>query len=285
MPWALDVLRLALAAGLLLAVAGCSGPSVEASRVSPDLQRITPEQWQRLSQRAIYFGHQSVGENILDGIRDLASENAHIRLRIVSGHAEPTSAALHEFLIGQNGDVDSKNTAFLSATQGALGPRPVLMFKYCYVDMDAQTDAKRMFEAYRQTVSVLRAKHPQAVIVHVTAPLVAESSLFRYYINAVRGIPTTRDENARRNEYNQLLRSTYAGKEPVFDLAAAESTHADGRRSHVIVDGKPVDSLAPEWTDDGGHLNKRGRRRVAAQFLMTLAALPDMAAGPPVSSQ
>lgn len=267
------MLRLTAMLALLLAIAACSNRSDDVGPgVKADLKEITPEQWQRLSQRAIYFGHQSVGENILDGIRELASENPQIRLQVVSGKRS-SAPALNEFLVGNNGDPESKNAAFLAATHGALGPQPVLMFKYCYVDTDEQTDAKLMFDRYERTIAAVRAKHPEAVIVHFTLPLVAESSLLRYYMNAVRGIPTTRDENAKRNEYNHLLRSTYEGKEPIFDLSAVESTRGDGSRVYVVVGGKPVYALAPEWTSDGGHLNAAGRRRAAEQLLITLASL------------
>ena len=239
-----------------------------------DLQQITAEQWQRLSQRAVYFGHQSVGENILDGIRMVVSENPQIQLRIVPKASAVSSPGLHEFEIGQNGDPESKNAAFLLAIQGDLGPRSVLLFKYCYVDTDDKTDVRTMFERYQRTVAAALSRHPDADIVHITLPLVVESSLLRYYLNSVRGIATTRTENARRNEYNDMLRRTFAGKEPIFDLADIEATRADGSRAQVLLDGKPVYGLAEEWSSDGGHLNAAGRRYVAERLLATLAALP-----------
>ena len=79
----------------------------------------------------IYFGHQSVGSNILEAVRELMAEKPQIPLRIVSGASAVSAGVLNEFAIGENGDPDSKNAAFISATQGALGPeKPVLMFKY-----------------------------------------------------------------------------------------------------------------------------------------------------------
>ena len=41
--------------------------------------------------------------------------------------------------------------------------------------------------------------------------------------------------------------------------------------------------MAREYTDDGGHLNARGRRRVAEQLLIQLVELAELAAGGPTS--
>ena len=250
-----------------------------------ELQQISTQQWQRLSERAIYFGHQSVGENILDGIRALGVEVPQLtNLRILSAACDPSTAGLREFLIGENGDPDSKNAAFMAATQGALGPKPVLMFKYCYVDIDEKTDPTMLFRRYADTVAALRARHPDAIVVHVTMPLTTDSRI-RNWVNTLRGRPNRRTWNGIRSRYNDLLRAEYGGKEPIFDLAALESTRADGSLEFGTVTGQPVYALADEWTRDGGHLNAAGRRRAAARLLTLLAALPESGNRPTVQAQ
>ena len=260
--------------GLLLTAAACSSEA-EIPGQSPmaSLNQITSEQWQALAQRTVYFGHQSVGADIMDGVREIAAEYPQITLRVVSGKPAAAAGVLNEFAIGKNNDLDSKNAAFLSATQGSLGAKPVLMFKYCFVDVDIGTDVKTVFDHYQQTIAALKAQHPDAVLVHVTMPLVSDSRV-RNYINSVLGRPTRVMRNALRARYNAMLRSAYV-KEPIFDLEAVESTRADGKREYAILDGQTVFSLAQEWTTDGGHLNAMGRRRAAEQLLVTLAALSD----------
>jgi hypothetical protein len=238
-----------------------------------DFARITPEQWASLSQRTFYFGHQSVGANIIEGVREVSAGRPEIRLRVVCGEPAASPGALNEFRIGRNEDPESKNAAIVLATNGALGPSPVIMFKYCYVDVRDKTDPGKLFESYRQTVAQLRTRHPAATVVHLTVPLMTEPSLLRYVMNTVRGRTTSREENAVRAEYNRLLRSAYAATEPVFDLAAVESTRADGSLEYGVVDGAKVPALAREWSSDSGHLNAAGRRHVAEQFLATLATL------------
>lgn len=240
--------------------------------MSDNLGQITLAQWQALSQRTVYFGHQSVGHNILEAVRDLLAEKPQIQLRVASGASANSAGVLNEFEIGENGDPESKNAAFLSATQRALGPKPVLILKYCYVDIDVGTDVKMVFDRYQQTVAALKAKHPESFLVHVTVPLVTDSQ-FRNYVNSMLGRPTRRTRNALRTQYNQMLRAAYGGKEPIFDLAAVESTRADGTREYAKVDGQEVHAMAAEWAVDDGHLNTLGRRRAAEQLLVTLASL------------
>ena len=81
------------------------------------------------------------------------------------------------------------------------------------------------------------------------------------------------DANIRKNEFNDLLRKEYSGKEPIFDLAYVESTFPDGRRSTFTKAGETYYSMAPEYTYDDGHLNETGRKRAAEQLLVLLANL------------
>ena len=267
--------NLLAACAVLMLTAACSDRSAQpGAEAMHDLKRITSEQWQTLSQRTVYFGHQSVGANIIGGVLEVTAQNPEIPIRVASGQRAASAGVLNEFLIGRNEDPDSKNAGFVAATQGALGPRPVLMLKYCYVDVDEGTDAQALFERYRETVATLHAQHPDAQIVHFTLPLATEPSKLRYLMNTVRGIPTTRDANARRDEYNRLLRTAYASREPVFDLAALESTRADGTLEYGVFDGRQIPALAPEWSSDGAHLNPSGAKRIAEQLLATLASLP-----------
>lgn len=262
-----------VALALMATLVACSTGSENMGQAEMgDLKQVSSEEWQTLSQRAVYFGHQSVGSNIMDGVRELVAQKPEIGLRVVSG--EPTAAAgvLNEFDIGRNEDPESKNAAFLAATHGALGPKPILMFKYCYVDVTEDTDAKALFNRYQQTIAALRAKHPEAVVVHVTVPLVTNSQM-RDYVNSLRGRPTRAMKNATRSRYNELLRAAYAGKEPVFDLAGVESTRADGTPEFATHAGERAYALAREWAADDGHLNAAGRRRAAEQLLLTLASV------------
>lgn len=86
----------------------------------------------------------------------------------------------------------------------------------------------------------------ESVVVHVTMPLTDIESRFRYIAGRLRGRATRVDENAKRNRFNEMLRSQFGGKQPVFDLAALQSTHEDGRPVFANYTGMRVRYLAPE---------------------------------------
>jgi hypothetical protein len=268
------VRRLIALFAMLCTVAACTARSDTAEHaVTDDMTRITPEQWTALTRRTIYFGHQSLGANIVEGVRGFLQERPDLPLKISSGKTVPAAGVLNEFEIGENTDPESKNNAILQVARGQLGPAPVILFKYCFVDVDEKSDPAALFQRYQQTVAALHAAQPGATLVHVTMPLTTDSTL-RNWINKIRGRPTRWDRNGVRTRYNELLNAAYRGKEPIFDVAAVESTRADGTREYTSVGGKPVYALAAEWASDEGHLNAQGRRRAAERLLATLAALP-----------
>jgi hypothetical protein len=151
----------------------------------------------------------------------------------------------------------------------------VAMYKYCYVDVLPSTDIDALFQDYVQRIETLRAEYPALTIVHVTLPLKRTRAGTREWVKRTLGRSTDVALNAKRNRYNELLLERYAGRDPVFDLAALESTRADGTRSAVRYQGRTVYTLAPEWTDDGAHLNGAAQTRVAEQLLVLLATLDE----------
>jgi lysophospholipase L1-like esterase len=70
------------------------------------------------------------------------------------------------------------------------------------------------------------------------------------------------------------MRQAYQGTGKLFDLALVEATRPDGQRQVVEWKGRAVEAMTPAYTDDGGHLNAEGRRRVASALVTFLAALP-----------
>jgi lysophospholipase L1-like esterase len=82
-------------------------------------------------------------------------------------------------------------------------------------------------------------------------------------------------DNQKINELNALLIDEYEGNLPVFDLAKFESTLPNGKRQMFSHKSEKYFSLVPEYTDDNGHLNEKGRKIVAEQLLIFLANLVD----------
>lgn len=238
--------------------------------------RLSDERVANLETEKIFFGHQSVGDNIVEGIQDIMAEDSRLRLNVVnSAHPEQVAGpALVESHIGQNEDPQSKNEAFAAIVENGMGSQGgIAMYKYCYIDFNASTNVPQLFEAYRQEIAMLRSKYPLLKIVHITAPLTTVEPAMKAWLEAKLGRPSAWDFNAKRNAFGNLMRQTYAATDPIFDLAEVESTHPDGSRSYVMRGKERIYTLAPEFTEDGGHLNKAGRRAVAEQLLLVLSRL------------
>ncbi|MDL1962413.1 MAG: hypothetical protein LWX01_12110 [Deltaproteobacteria bacterium] len=242
------------------------------------LKNVQPSLWENLSQKKIYFGHQSVGFNIIEGIKDLMKVNPQIKLNIVetSEPEAPDNPLFAHSRVGSNMDPKSKTDAFASLMDKGIGDKAdIAFFKFCYVDIAGQTDVQEVFTRYKETLARLRAKYPKTSFVHVTVPLGTSIATLKTRIKTLirKKDIWEYDANIRKNEFNDLLRKEYSGKEPIFDLAYVESTFPDGRRSTFTKAGETYYSMVPEYTYDDGHLNETGRKRAAEQLLVLLANL------------
>jgi lysophospholipase L1-like esterase len=250
----------------------CSGEHVNDSTIRSELagthsDSIPAALWARLAEARIYFGHQSVGGNIVEGLRDLSAERNGTHLRIVRSRERSSGTpGLVEFAIGENGRPESKMKDFASGLEQINDTAAAIaIFKYCYLDITPETNVELLFENHRKSLHEMRVKYPNLTFVHVTAPLTRLESGPRFLAKRLLGKPTTRDANAKRNRFNAMLRAQYAA-EPIFDLATVESTRPNGSRSFFHSGADVVYTLAPELTDDGGHLNATGRRAAAKEF-------------------
>jgi hypothetical protein len=229
-----------------------------------------------VARSRVLVGHQSVGRDVLAGVGELAADSG-VALRIVEIDGEPPDEmpGLFHSTIGRNGDPEGKCEVFLRLLDRPARPRyDVAMMKFCYVDLGRETalDAARLLDRYSALVVQLRAARPDITLVHVTMPLRAAPRDWRSVLKRWLGRDSAEDaDNALRNAFNEGLRARFGG-EPLYDLAAVESTRADGSRSAFIRGGVTVYTLASEYTTDGGHLNPGGRQRAAAAFLHSVAA-------------
>jgi len=227
-----------------------------------------------VSHRTIYFGHQSVGGNIIDGMRQLAAQEG-VPLRFLETQAAagiPPGTCVHG-LIGENGSPLLKIQGFERALEATAGV-DVAFMKFCYVDFHQGTDVPALFSRYQAALRDLQKKHPRTAFVHVTTPLTTVQGGPKALLKRLLGRETSEVQNARREQFNALVRKAYLGREPLFDLARIESTAPDGRIETIEWKGQAVPVLVSAYTDDGGHLNAEGQRRVARALVALLASLP-----------
>ena len=226
-----------------------------------------------LATKRIYFAHQSVGANILEGLAEL-SRAAKVPLRIVQAPraADVPSGTFGHFFVPENGAPLEKLVNFELAL-GASSGIDIALIKFCYVDIDASTDAAALFAHYQATIAHVRAEKPHTVFVHITLPLTTVQTGAKALAKRLLGrAPYGTIENVRREQYNALMRRAYAGREPLFDIARLESQAPDGTMVNVSWDGATAPAMASAYTEDGGHLNARGRSLAARELIQVLAA-------------
>ncbi len=258
---------------VVLLFGGCSDRNTGEIKVS--LEQVQND-LQILKESKLFFGHQSVGRNIIQGIKELMKESGQSTLQIVDAKTDTLPRFYFaQANVGRNTFPETKCADFAQLIRNKLGPDGVqyAFLKFCFVDVTRQRDIFKMLHIYQTTIDSLRQAFPKIVFIHFTVPLKVQSGGIKNKIKRLLGKASTRDlDNARRNAYNALLKKRFAG-EPIFDLAAVESTYPDGKRETFSLNGRTNYSLIQAYSNDGGHLNADGRRWVAAHLLHYLAAL------------
>ena len=233
---------------------------------------MSTSRWDILTERRIFFGHQSVGRDIMGGLRALIAAGTAPSLSLIETD-DPAAVAGPAFMekrIGRNREPGSKLEAFERIVGSGMRDGGIALLKYCYVDIRGDTDVDALFEEYVGAVARLEAEAPDLLLIHVTVPLFAVRSAARDRLAELLGRPSITAQNAMRERYNERIRKTFpAGR--IYDLARLEATRADGSLAASRRGGRRIPMLAPEWTGDGGHLNDAGARMAAGNLLDVLA--------------
>lgn len=219
----------------------------------------------------LIFGHQSVGWDIIDGLIILAPHIAVHQLTQKTSQYEGPGIWHKE--IGTNGNPVDKIAKFKALLLDNAHDFEIGLLKLCYADINSNTDIAAVFAQYNEFVRAILARHPHFRFIHATVPLRAIKAGIRFKIYSFLGRRSPPcEDNLRREELNDLLRAQYRKPNSIFfDLAALQTTNGSNE-SKVKYRHKHVRSLCLEYTDDGGHLNDKGRKHVATHFLNLLRA-------------
>lgn len=236
-------------------------PAEAAPNVAAD--SITTDQLDAAAQFTTFFGHMSVGKNILSGLDQLYGNSSAQGWTVLEFDvADPVpqlteQATMVHTLIGPNGEPETKLANFDAALRdGLAGQVDVALIKFCYLDVTQDTDVDALFRSYQATLDALERDFPQVRFLHTTVPLTTPPSGIKENLKAwLRG-----QDNPTREEYNALIRAAYAPQD-ILDVAAVEGTAPDGRLSPA---------LYPGYSNDGSHLNATGSALVAAEFVRLL---------------
>ena len=239
------------------------------------LQAVPQQKWDALAQKKIYFGHQSVGQNIIEGLEKVLQSSPTIRLNIRET-ANPRDFEAPVFAhsrIGKNRDPKGKIDHFRQLMEGGIGQTAdVVFFKLCYVDVDQASEIESLIDHYDKILSDLKEKFPNLVIIPVTVPLTNATPGVKAKIKRLLGRgPALKADNIKRNTINDRMRKKYGAA--IWDLADAEATTSEGTKV-AYQDKRGTFSLLNRlYTSDGGHLNMTGSQVVAINLLLRLASL------------
>ena len=210
----------------------------------------------RMDGVRVFFGHHSVGRDILDGVDQIVRE-IRIGLHIEGAPLADNGSPLHKIADFEDRTIN--------------GAADVALMKLCFVDFTPDTNVEAIFDAYASSVARIRVARPQLRLVHVTPPLHARQEDLKSRLNRALGRVVWEDQaNKKRMELAEELRTLFA-REPIFDLAKIESTRPDGTREVHVVDDRQVPMMWPGYTTDGGHLSPLGKTTAARGFVRALA--------------
>ncbi len=226
-----------------------------------------------LKTKYIFFGHKSVGYNIVDGVEALIEKHHNLdRLALfeIGDSLSINQPGLYHKSSGQNGQPKSKCDAFRNfLAEGRRGDHfDIALFKLCWADFTNQTNVRDLFDYYTNTIDQVTNSFPNLLIIHVTVPIYKHTRGLRGF---AKDWLRPDIANVKRNQFNELLNERYFDHAPIYDLAKRESTRPDGGRSTFVFEGETYYSLYEKYTDDGGHLNALGKEMTAAELLHILA--------------
>ncbi|MDN5763611.1 MAG: SGNH/GDSL hydrolase family protein [Microlunatus sp.] len=230
----------------------------------------TAEQLGSFAQTRVFFGHQSVGNNIIDGLRLLYTDSKAGPLTIrATSEVEADAGVLAHTMVGVNGDPQSKIDEFAAIlSRGLADEMDVVILKFCYVDITRGTDVQTVFDEYSTALDTISRQHPRLRVVYTTVPLTTKAS-WKSKLKALvtRNVPPSTADNIAREQYNALVRNKYESTGRLFDVARVESTAPDGSRATDVLGDSRYFALDEELALDSGHLNDVGSMLAAQEFV------------------
>ena len=243
------------------------------------LDKVDEACWSELRTKRVYFAHQTVGTNILAGLCAVQCRKPEIKLDAL-GYCEPDktdatprsvfdSPGIFDAPSGKAGNPEQKIDDFAKFLRSPEGTKvDIALLKFCYSDIGRTTDTDALVDRYVKMVEQFKRDRPELRIITCTVPLKAEESGARARMKRLVGAGSDAS-NAARGRYNDAIRKRFPAAQ-IYDIAAAESRKPDGGENTVNVNGKRVQALAAEYTEDGAHLNQTGQMLLARDFLLTL---------------
>lgn len=253
----------------LLGSPGDEGSTTTSSRERVSTE-VSAEALTAMGGTRVFLGHQSVGANVMDGLRLVYQREGQEAPPVVEADQDlpEKGGLLAHALIGANEDPLGKIQDFDRRLRAGLGGTvDVALMKLCYIDIRSDTDVDALFTTYRDTLRALERDYPDVTFLHATVPLTTEAGFVARMKTRLGGSDRFgQAENVARERLNTLIRREYPA-DRLLDLAAIESTAPDGTRASGRFKGQEYHVLHPGYALDEGHLNDLGASTAAAALV------------------
>ena len=257
-----------------LTLTGWAGPT----------RQLTAALFDLAMTRRLFFGHQSVGAQVLTGIGELASDLGRpdpVEVHLPADPIPPTGGMVSDAYVGLNGDGFTKtrgdHTVGEPTAEPSFAQRIVelqddidtAVLKFCYADLRPGSThyaigpytPTMLFNEYKTTFAGLEAAFPHITFIYATETIVNVDDE-----DSINGA------NALRMQFNQLIRAEYGDTGRLWDIALAESTDPDGDR---YIDGDGSEYLYIGYASgDLEHISGVdgiGRKAAATPLVLILA--------------
>lgn len=255
----------------LMTMAACGKQGGKQEIVMP--ASLTPAEIAAVANQRIVFAHQSVGNDILNGVQTLTQQQGQALPIVEASQAPEQWQGIAHFKVGENGKPEGKIEQF-AATIGAdaFAQADVAMLKLCYIDFNGgAVDPEKIATNYADTIERLQAQYPQTRFIAMTAPLTTIQTGPKAWVKKVLGkAPAGYEDNLRRQVFNQRIRERFSG-DALFDVARLE---ASSGAETFEYQSRQIEALNPSYTYDGGHLGEQGKAVIATEFVRFLASQP-----------
>lgn len=229
-----------------------------------------------LLRKKIFFGHNEIGYTLLEEImRIIEKENINLNILETDEISGETPLIAHK-KIGKDHFPFSKIEAFRDIIDKKLGKKLNIAFmKLSYIDITNNSNIEEIFSFYKKNIEFLKQKYPHLKFIHVTVPLTPVKNGLWGYIKihikqflkkSLNGF----DDNIKRTEFNMLLKQEYLGKDPLFDLAAIESTYPDGSKYIYQHKNCEYPALISEYAENSNYLSNKGKEIIGFRLLKFL---------------
>lgn len=256
---------------------GGAGKTVEVPAVAQSSTPPANGDLATFDQTRVFFGHQSVGVNIISGfpaVFGAAPQPDVVESRDARG---AQGGYFQHAAIGGNGDPLGKIADFKALVESGIGDNvDVALMKLCYVDFTSSTDPQAVFDAYAATMETLEREYPNVAFVYTTVPLTTDpgwfesaKSTFKVWLGRS---DSSQPVNLVRGQFNELVRERYANTGRLFDIAALESQLDNGNHAAMEYQGTTYMVMNPGLASDGAHLNDAGAKLLAADLVRVVAS-------------